>query len=859
MVHRNKNLYLLQAEEDIRGLEARVQEQDDEMAGLISGGDAPYVTELRTLREDNEDLEKRNDALTNHLAETEELLSTERSAVREINAQLTTERARAAAAEEVVARMKAEIKDYQSQLQNRKDRIQLKNLDDDQIRKQLREKNGELARYVAEVELLSSRNARLTSEVEALTQELEVTVTELERKEKDEKETEQIVLHNDMTIDQLNAEKVALRTKLEDLTRQVEKAGSQDERFLSDLQAEVQHYEKAMHESEAASAAKDAIIEQLRADIVHLQEELRPSNIGAFHKQLLEKDDEIRNLQGKLDESYRDFELLSLDWDQIDQALQSQSGIDLDALRGQLDSVHRLKDKLEAYKSRHRKTLQKIRAADSQLESKESQLVSLQNRIHKYESTVYGLPEAAREIKELQLRLRKKEKDLLLRSQQLNATERQVGELVDENTELRVRLGCNTVSPIDVSNIRNILSVELERSRALNTQLRSEIDTLEEERLQLKAAMRLYAIDKGDRAVALGLTADSLADVEDYAERLRIKTGAPVNSKRTDKNTAPVATSMDQLDRISIELERAQVDAGEAREEAKKLESEARRLKNDKSRLEAAIKEVSLTLVQLSADNGDGWRNASAAQFTAVHKLIAMLEKNQRISNEGNLNDLDAGKDVLLVNKTLREDIRAARAVIGKTRDELVILRTKNKQIEKDRDHWKNQVLNPPPKHVELPASLLMGSQADYVALVEKLAECLEDSKAKDRAIHDSDIALKRYQNLYSVLVGRQRHLYRNYQKLKVESTESIAKLSSEVQEVKTGKETADIQIQSLERTVRDLSGPPNDIKTHLVDAQRKCMIMKVNEKALTRRYQALQEVEGGLRRELDKVQNSQY
>ncbi|KAJ3152611.1 hypothetical protein HDU89_001304 [Geranomyces variabilis] len=859
IVMENKNLYLLQAEEDIRTLETKVQEQDDEMAGLLAGGDAPYMTELRTLREDNEDLEKRNDALTTHLAEAEELLSAERTTVRELNSQLTTDRARATAAEEIVSRMKAEIKDYQSQLQNRKDRIQMKNLDDDQIRKQLREKNGELARYVAEVDLLSAENARLTAEVEALTQEVEVTVNELERKDREAKETEQVVLHHDMTIDQLNAEKIALRTKLEDLTRQVETAGSQDERFLSELQAEVHHYERAIHECEAASASKDVVIEQLHADMAKMHEELRPSNLSAVHKQLTEKDKEIADLQGKLADAHQDFELLSLDWDKIDQMLQSQSGVDVEALRGQLHSVNKLKDKLEAYRARHRKTLTRIKAADSQLETKESELVALQTRIDKYEASVYGLPDAAREIKTLELRLRAKDKELLARSRQISIVEHQLGELFDENSELRSRLGTDEKSPIDVSKIRGVLSVELERARSLNAELRSEIDRLEEERLQLKASMRLHAIERGERAVALGLTAKDLADVEDYAERLRIKDGSGSLRKTAGANAAePIAIDTMKLDKLVVELERAQVDAGEARSEIKTLQADVHRLENDKKRLEAAIKEVSLTLVQMRDNYGDRLRDGSSFQFPAVQKLLAQLDKNEKLSKDGNLSGLEAGKNVLLVNKALRDEARTAKAATDQAISELAAVRKQLAQMQSDHDHWKHIAHNPPATTtLDLPANLVMGSQADYTALVEKLAECLEQSRSKDVAIQAGKEALKKYQMSYSLLAGQQRHLYRNFQSLKTDSESQIASLTEQLQQAIIASENAEIRVSGLEQTVHDLSSPADEMKARLVEMQRAHLILKVNEKALTRRYQALESVEGGLRRELNRQQDS--
>ena len=62
-----------------------------------------------------------------------------------------------------------------------KDRLQNKNYEDDQIRIQLKEKTNELSKYVTEVQMLSSQNAKMADEIDSMTQELEATLEEIER------------------------------------------------------------------------------------------------------------------------------------------------------------------------------------------------------------------------------------------------------------------------------------------------------------------------------------------------------------------------------------------------------------------------------------------------------------------------------------------------------------------------------------------------------------------------------------------------------------------------------------------------------------------------------------------------------
>jgi centrosomal protein CEP290 len=157
--------------------------------------------------------------------------------------------------------------------------------------------------------------------------------------------------------------------------------------------------------------------------------------------------------------------------------------------------VQKLTEKNKKYKLQRRSDSRRIRNDDQHIEDKETELFELREKVLVYESGVYGLVEAMREIKDLKIQLSLRDKELSEDTLRINDYEMQANEFIDENQEFRKRLGLDVKTTIDLSNIRSLKSLELEQSKALNITLQGEIDQLEEERLTLKSGLRLQAIE----------------------------------------------------------------------------------------------------------------------------------------------------------------------------------------------------------------------------------------------------------------------------------------------------------------------------------------------------------------------------
>lgn len=77
------------------------------------------------------------------------------------------------------------------------------------------------------------------------------------------------------------------------------------------------------------------------------------------------------------------------------------------------------------------------------------------------EKGVYGLQQSMKEIKELKFQKSLRDTEVLTLTQRVNDYEVQVSDFIEENDELRKRLGITDKTSIDLSNIRNAKHLEM--------------------------------------------------------------------------------------------------------------------------------------------------------------------------------------------------------------------------------------------------------------------------------------------------------------------------------------------------------------------------------------------------------------
>ncbi|KAJ3415066.1 hypothetical protein HDV05_005592 [Chytridiales sp. JEL 0842] len=868
-----KNMYLEGAEAQIKELEVRLkaEEETNRQRSRSNGAMSPSA-ELRALREENNDLERRNELLTRDLQRTEANMERETKYGQELAAALAEEKARYNTLSETTRQLQNDMKEREVQMVSQRHRLLSKNVEEEEFRVQLKEKNMEINRYLSEITALTKQNAHLSQEVDTIGQELEATVNELERNLKEQETAQEIIVENDKIIDALTEERDMLKVRLEEHADQWQIKQSKHEAAIISMKEDLNQKDKLLKEAQLQRITDQSQIERLTEELVNLSEERQSFNADAFRRDIQERDELIVGLRDKLEEAYKDFELLSLDWDKIDSLVKSKAGADIDGLRSQASLANAMREKVKALKNMHRNDSERLELQKKQSEEKERELVELRERIEGYEKGIYGLKDAVRETKQLKVEMSLRNKEIAELTKRINDLEVINSEAIEENEEMRRRLGIKPEEALELSGIRTIKSIELEKAKALNVTLQKEIDELESERVKLKDSLRIQALARGERAVAMGLSVEDLIAVEDYATRLR---GGDKSSPGSVIGRAqrPVINN-EQLQKLTIELERVHIESGEAREKLEKTEAQLRRLQDENRALEAVIKEVSTTLIKTRGINGGpsaagdgvsvpqnepGTRDVKpqpVITFPIIEKLLNVLDRKRHFELSRDISGNETVEDHLLqVNQTLREELAAMTVRVRDLETERDSVKHMLESSEKDAKALRLKAAKARGKVLELPAELLLGSVHDYSSVVEQLAECLLELQTKGKELKEARADLEKFQHFYSMLVSKQRLLYRDYQTFRKDTEEQISKLKDAKNEETAEKEKAEIRVVELERLVQHLKEEGDaQLRDTLVNTQRTVTLLKVNEVSLRRKYTSLAEVENLTRKENSKL-----
>lgn len=495
------------------------------------------------------------------------------------------------------------------QLSTQRGRLQNKNTDDDAQKNIISQKNAELQKYVEEIQILSTDNNQMNTELEEITFELEAALVEIEKNGDELTTLRAAVEESDEKTEKLTDERDALRIRVEDLSDRLEKRNSEYEVKISGLEKKVVKLKTKVRIVELDREKQALEIKGYQESLRNTKDDDHSILLKEMKREIVSKDAVIADLKIQLEDSMKDFELLAKDWSRFDTALTKRTASE--SPKTDHDRTN-LKEKISMFSARRKEDTERIRVLVNQVADREASILSLEQTIQQYESGAFGLKEAIYEIKQLKSAVKMVDEKSANLVQQITDLEAQGSDLAEENFILRSKLELPPTD-IDVSNFKRLKAVELEKVKSLNFTLQGEIDRLEEERLSLKSQLRLRALEKGEKAIEMGLDAVDLYAVEEYADALRAGDYTGMTAKPVFNNSV--------LNKLITQLEYTH-------EEIKELKSKvltAERKMNDAEKecdlLESAITELSRSMIDSGLVDSNNPENVS---HTPINNLTPL-------------------------------------------------------------------------------------------------------------------------------------------------------------------------------------------------------------------------------------------
>jgi centrosomal protein CEP290 len=118
----------------------------------------------------------------------------------------------------------------------------------------------------------------------------------------------------------------------------------------------------------------------------------------------------------------------------------------------------------------------RIKDAESHASDKEKALAEALNRLDDYESGDYQLQQAVGEIKNNKNQIKIRDRDIETLTKHVNKIDFVLNEALEENDELRARLGMEPREKINVEELRDLKAVRAQESRAVVHVLQKEVN-----------------------------------------------------------------------------------------------------------------------------------------------------------------------------------------------------------------------------------------------------------------------------------------------------------------------------------------------------------------------------------------------
>nr|XP_021383701.1 centrosomal protein of 290 kDa isoform X2 [Lonchura striata domestica] len=813
-----------------------------EMAQKSAGG-----RDTRFLRDEIRQLEKQLEQKEIQLTDTEKELEKEKK----VNEQLAL-RIEDAENENIRFRreneqLRQDVVDYQRQIDSQKEAIPLRRGDISDYTSQVSKRSSELVQYLDEIQNLTEANEKLEIQNQEMRKNLEESVQEMEKMTDEYSKMKLIVQQSDIIMDELRKEKDRYKFQVQDLSDQLKAKNEEDDPLMAAVNAKVEEWKKIL-------ASKDDELLEYQQMLINLEEKMKMvqldvdrNNILSLQQGVQERDAQIRLLTEQVEQYTKEMEKNAFIIEKLKDDLQKDKGHSSLAQQNQIGDMQ---EKLKMLEEKTVEAEKSAELAEAHARDKDKELVETLKRMRDYELGIYGLEEAVAEIKDLRKQVKIREHEIESLIKEVNKLELKINDFLDENEELRARLGLEQKTMIDLNEFRNSKALKHQQYRAENQILLQEIERLEEERIELKKHIRKLTQEKGRRVATIGLDADDMQMTDSFTEEKE------KNTRKLDfLNRHDIAEVEAKNEYLATELRERERDLEKNRTVMAKFQSKLKELSEENKQLEQGMKEILQAIKEMQKDSSMKG-GETALIIPSLDRLVhAMESKNSEGIFDASVH-LKAQVDQLTGrNEELRQELKETQKEATSLSNQLASANEKIEQMKNEisllhQSEGANIVF----QTVNLPEGMAPSSVNTINSLNEYLIHLTQELENKEKLLQQLEDAVEDYKRKFSVIRHQQGLLYKEYQSQKESWQKESENIKKEMKKLEEQKEEDATKIKAYSNLLDALQMDPDETKKVLAENNRKITVLRVNEKSLTRQCTTLLEMEQHLRKENDKL-----
>ncbi|NWT13143.1 CE290 protein, partial [Vireo altiloquus] len=803
--------------------------------------------DTRFLRDEIRQLEKQLEQKERQLADIEEELEKEKK----VNEQLAL-RIEDAENENIRFRreneqLRQDVADYQRQIDSQKEAIPLRRGEVSDYTSQLSKRSSELVQYLDEIQNLTEANEKLEIQNQEMRKNLEESVQEMEKMTDEYSKMKLIVQQSDIIMDELRKEKDRYKFQVQDLSDQLKAKNEEDDPLMAAVNEKVEEWKKIL-------ASKDDELLEYQQMLFNLEEKMKMVQLDVDRNSILslqqgvqERDAQIRLLTEQVEQYTKEMEKNAFVIEKLKDDLQKDKGRSCLAPQNQMGDMQ---EKLKMLEERTTEAEKSAELAEAHAREKDRELVETLKRMRDYELGIYGLEEAVAEIKDLRKQVKIREHEIESLIKEVNKLELKINDFLDENEELRERLGLEPKTMIDLNEFRNSKALKQQQYRAENQILLQEIERLEEERIELKKHIRKLAQEKGRRVATTGLNADNMQMADSFTEE------KGKNMRNLDfLSRHDIAEVKAKNEYLATELRERERDLEKNRTVMAKFQSKLKELSEENKQLEQGMKEILQAIKEMQKDSSMKG-GETALIIPSLDRLVhAMESKNAEGVFDASVH-LKAQVDQLTGrNEELRQELKETQKEATSLSNQLASANEKIEQMKNEicllrQSEGANIVF----QTVNLPEGMAPSSVNTINSLNEYLIHLTQELENKEKLLKQLEDAVEDYKRKFAVIRHQQGLLYKEYQSQRESWQKESENIKEEMKKLEEQKEQDATKIKAYSNLLDTLQMDPDETKKVLAENNRKITVLRVNEKSLTRQCTTLLEMERHLRKENEKL-----